>query len=349
MTHNYSASAPAVSRREFLGAAAVTPLAAAGAGAQAGGGSTSVRIPKPIGSPVLESGLQFLLDSKRDDGSWPIDTNLATWVTTLSIGALAGAVAWLDRRDVAQVLGQRQAERLEHAPEGQHADGVLVGARPRRATQRAFHQLRREGDQLAFDLAAPGPTIRSLPEYTDAERVRAELEVLGLDASRHLVTFFEPLLVDLDVTRSIELRRRRADARSEEIWNVEHHEGEDDERKAPFQPALMAPHPVEHRHWIKSSGNDNRNVPNGSGGSGVPRVPKGSGSGSWVPGSGSWVPGSGLTFVTFEPRTRTFEPFEPFGTLRTLRSPSNPSEPFEPFEPFGTLRNLRNPRNLGFP
>ena len=45
------------------------------------------------GSPVVEAGVRFLVDSMRDDGSWPIDTNLATWVTTLSIGALADAGA----------------------------------------------------------------------------------------------------------------------------------------------------------------------------------------------------------------------------------------------------------------
>ncbi len=37
---------------------------------------------------VAEQGLRFLIDSVRPDGSWPIDTNLATWVTTLSINAL---------------------------------------------------------------------------------------------------------------------------------------------------------------------------------------------------------------------------------------------------------------------
>lgn len=52
-----------------------------------------------IDSPVLEHGVRFLTDSKRPDGSWPIDTNLATWVTTLSIGALAEADA-LGRVDV---------------------------------------------------------------------------------------------------------------------------------------------------------------------------------------------------------------------------------------------------------
>jgi len=81
----------------------------------------------------------------------------------------------------------------------------------------------REGDQLAFDLhpaastaLPPGagrPAAPTLPEYTDAERVRAELEVLGLDASRHLVTFFEPLLSDLGVIRSKDLHRCRSERR----------------------------------------------------------------------------------------------------------------------------------------
>ena len=38
--------------------------------------------------PVLQRCLGFLRDSARDDGSWPIDTNLDIWVTTLAINAL---------------------------------------------------------------------------------------------------------------------------------------------------------------------------------------------------------------------------------------------------------------------
>ena len=38
--------------------------------------------------PVARRGIEFLKDSVRPDGSWPIDTNLATWVTTLSVNAL---------------------------------------------------------------------------------------------------------------------------------------------------------------------------------------------------------------------------------------------------------------------
>lgn len=40
---------------------------------------------------VTRNGIRFLIESVRPDGSWPIDTNLATWVTTLALNALAGA------------------------------------------------------------------------------------------------------------------------------------------------------------------------------------------------------------------------------------------------------------------
>ncbi|MEX2203285.1 MAG: OB-fold nucleic acid binding domain-containing protein, partial [Actinomycetota bacterium] len=65
--------------------------------------------------------------------------------------------------------------------------------------------------QPTADRTTPDPF--SLPEYTDAERVRAELEVLGLDASRHLVSFFEPLIADLGVTRARDLHRCRSGER----------------------------------------------------------------------------------------------------------------------------------------
>lgn len=38
--------------------------------------------------PVTLRGLDFLCETARADGSWPIDTNLATWGTTLAINAL---------------------------------------------------------------------------------------------------------------------------------------------------------------------------------------------------------------------------------------------------------------------
>ncbi len=41
--------------------------------------------------PVVQKAVQFLEGAVRPDGSWPIDTNLSTWVTTLSVNALTEA------------------------------------------------------------------------------------------------------------------------------------------------------------------------------------------------------------------------------------------------------------------
>jgi squalene-hopene/tetraprenyl-beta-curcumene cyclase len=41
------------------------------------------------GHVVARKGAEFLAGSVRGDGSWPIDTNLATWVSTLAVKALA--------------------------------------------------------------------------------------------------------------------------------------------------------------------------------------------------------------------------------------------------------------------
>ncbi len=45
----------------------------------------------PDDHPVAAKGVEFLVASIRDDGSWPIDTNLAVWGTTLSIAALTAS------------------------------------------------------------------------------------------------------------------------------------------------------------------------------------------------------------------------------------------------------------------
>src|SRR5207244_1087363 len=59
-------------------------------------------------APVTHKGVEFLVRSAREDGSWAIDTNLATWVTTLSVQALGDALPAADRRAVrGWLLGQQ--------------------------------------------------------------------------------------------------------------------------------------------------------------------------------------------------------------------------------------------------
>jgi error-prone DNA polymerase len=65
--------------------------------------------------------------------------------------------------------------------------------------------------QLALELGeADRQQVSGLPEMTDADRVRAELDILGLDASRHVVDFHGPFLDRLGITRSTDLLNARS-------------------------------------------------------------------------------------------------------------------------------------------
>ena len=86
-------------------------------------------------SPVVEHGVRFLLDSMRDDGSWPIDTNLSTWVTTLSVSALAeaGELPQADVPGMRRWLLDQQSRRehpFTHAAPGAWAWTPLSGGVP---------------------------------------------------------------------------------------------------------------------------------------------------------------------------------------------------------------------------
>jgi error-prone DNA polymerase len=61
--------------------------------------------------------------------------------------------------------------------------------------------------QLALPLGddPSAVTASGLPELTGAEQLRAELEVLGLDVTRHVIDFYEPFMAALDITRSRDL------------------------------------------------------------------------------------------------------------------------------------------------
>jgi squalene-hopene/tetraprenyl-beta-curcumene cyclase len=93
---------------------------------------------------VVSKGIEFLIRSVREDGSWPIDTNLATWVTTLSVNALAAAPEWhqgpadglwpaCEREKIRRMLLESQV-RCEHpythAAPGGWAWTALPGAVP---------------------------------------------------------------------------------------------------------------------------------------------------------------------------------------------------------------------------
>jgi squalene-hopene/tetraprenyl-beta-curcumene cyclase len=85
--------------------------------------------------PIVERGIGFLRASARPDGSWPIDTNLATWVTTLAVGALAasGDLSECETASIARWLRRQQVEQehpFTHAKPGGWAWTDLSGGVP---------------------------------------------------------------------------------------------------------------------------------------------------------------------------------------------------------------------------
>ena len=72
------------------------------------------------GHNVVRRGVGFLLNTLRQDGSWPLDTNMTVWNTTLSVGALAaasgdvGALGCLDWL----LAGSSGRSRTEGVPQG---------------------------------------------------------------------------------------------------------------------------------------------------------------------------------------------------------------------------------------
>lgn len=96
----------------------------------------------------------------------------------------------------------------------QHLEGGQVRARAAAQSQAALpvRAADQQATQLALDLG-DRPELTSgtgLPELSGPERVRAELDILGLDASAHVVDFYAPMLDALGVTRSRDLLRARS-------------------------------------------------------------------------------------------------------------------------------------------
>ncbi len=102
-----------------------------------------------------------------------------------------------------EVAGERVDVRERAAAQSQAAREVVPAAE--------------QPTQLTLDLG-DRPQLGAgagLPEMTGPERVRAELDVLGLDVSAHVVEFYAPLLRALGVTRSRALLGARSRS---EVW-----------------------------------------------------------------------------------------------------------------------------------
>jgi len=75
-------------------------------------------------------------------------------------------------------------------------------------------RVRERAEQLSLKLSvAEEIRLPGIGDYSDRERVEAELEVLGLDAHRHLMSFYRGALEELGWTPASELRKLRGSSR----------------------------------------------------------------------------------------------------------------------------------------
>ena len=121
-------------------------------------------------------------------------------------------VAELDQWSRALARGESRTGRSSRRRSGAlgvGAGGGGVVERAARQSRGAREVVPGESDQvqLAFELDDdPSAVMASgLPELTGAELVRAELEVLGLDVTRHVVDFYEPFMEAFGITRARDL------------------------------------------------------------------------------------------------------------------------------------------------
>jgi len=113
-----------------------------------------------------------------------------------------GSPAWRSARTTRRDLLLQVADLAAGGPARRGGRAAPIGLR-RTKTPSEVEQL--TFDSLASD-ASPKPT--GLPEMGPADRVRTEMEVLGLDVSHHVVDFYAPMLDALSALRPPLVRGR---------------------------------------------------------------------------------------------------------------------------------------------
>ena len=190
------------------------------------------------GEVVVSRGVDFLVSSVRRDGSWPIDSNLATWVTTLSVNALADAGKLTDCLPAAErsaiarwLLGQQYRERHLYTgaapggwawtdlpggvPDADDTAGALLALRNLGASGPDVDQAAQAGARWLLDLQNHDggiptfcrgwgalPFDRSTPEIT-----AHALQAWG--AWRHLMSVPLRAAIDQAADRAVDYLRRK--------------------------------------------------------------------------------------------------------------------------------------------
>lgn len=156
------------------------------------------------GVPVLPVDVNRSHDTYRvEDGGVRLALTEVRGMSAAEIAALTGARAerpftGLDDLWRRVALSQPVLENLIHVGA---LDTIEPGVARRdllwRAAQLARKPRPAPGGQLSFDLSGPPSPGPGLPPYAPAEETRAELEVTGMDAGRHLMEHYAGLTAEL--------------------------------------------------------------------------------------------------------------------------------------------------------
>jgi error-prone DNA polymerase len=165
------------------------------------------------GRPVPPSGFDF--SDAGNDYRYAVRVGLQDirGITDAELASVVDGQPYRSLQDVRDRAGLSRptAEHLAVAGAFDHVAGVGRRDGPahrrelRLVVEEVWADVRREsvGEQMGLDLHADHRPVLDPP--TAAEIARDELRVLGLDVSRHVVSFYEPLLEVLGVVRAADL------------------------------------------------------------------------------------------------------------------------------------------------
>ncbi|GAC1363420.1 MAG: hypothetical protein NVSMB32_04990 [Actinomycetota bacterium] len=140
-----------------------------------------------------------------------------TGICATEVAAIIAGRPWRDFADFCRRSGVSRpvTEGLVHC-------GAFDAIKGRRTRRELWWQIeegwaqraRQRSDQLSLNLVeAEQIRLPGLAEYTEREKVEAELAVLGMDASRHLISFYAQELQALGWTPAAQLRHRRGNTK----------------------------------------------------------------------------------------------------------------------------------------
>lgn len=141
-------------------------------------------------------------------------------VAGISTAELSSIIAGRPWRDFAEFC--RRSDVSRPVTENLVHCGAFDSIKGRRSRRELWWQIeegwsaraRERSDQLSLDLVeAEQIRLPGLAEYSDREKVEAELAVLGMDTSRHLISFYADELQALGWTPASQLRHRRGNTK----------------------------------------------------------------------------------------------------------------------------------------